>query len=121
MSNHTPQEPSLLCLAYVLNNWVIEPIEGRIYQKKTGNELGYVGPEGYVYLGIRRYLPFKTNKLVRRTHLVWWSYHGEWPQQLIDHDDRVRTNDSIDNLNLSNLFLNRTNSTRPKKYHKKPS
>lgn len=46
-------------------------------------------------------------------HIVWLMNTGEWPKQELDHKDRIRINNSFDNLRLSTSRdnqLNRSNN-----------
>lgn len=81
---------------------------------KAGEPIGSVNPNGYVYI---------TSSLngrsfaIKRAHVVWFFVHGTWPIEL-DHKDRNRQNDRIDNLlhvtfleNNQNKGLYKTNTS----------
>lgn len=48
-------------------------------------------------------------KKVRRCHLVWWKATGEWPTTLIDHENRIKDDDSFGNLRTRTHRQNMTN------------
>jgi len=106
-----PKKPEDEELLAIRHRWIIHPELGIIKSKAKVKikEIGYVGSEGYVYLGLNR--KGKTQRLLRRTHLVWWEHYGEWPKQLIDHENRNRTDDRILNLKLSTPLLNGQNKS----------
>jgi len=58
---------------------------------KQGNSVGSKSTSGYIRVRVNgKYYP--------RSHLVWLYHKGYLPTKVIDHIDRVRTNDKIDNL-----------------------
>jgi hypothetical protein len=78
--------------------WRIETGRGHI-----GAEAGSLNKKGYVALCLQgRYL------LAHR--VVWLLAHGEWPQGILDHRDRDRRNNRIENLRICTLAQNRANS-----------
>lgn len=83
-----------------------DPNLGKVF--KNGREIGYVDKStGYVRIeGCGRKL--------RRSHIAWYKYYGEWPKQLIDHISRTKTDDRIENLRIADWSLN--NSNRDKKH-----
>lgn len=52
-------------------------------------------------------------KRVCITHVIWALHYGEWPEQLIDHKDRDRCNNRIDNLRLATNSQNGMNKRVP--------
>lgn len=95
----------------LIKKWKIDAKQGKIFGV-NGDEIGtYVNPShGYCVASISA--PGESIRFFKRSHLVWWAYHGEWPTQLIDHKDRVKTHDWIDNLVSSNQDLNASNNGR---------
>ena len=79
---------------------------------RKGNLIGAVSAQGYRYVKVMG----KKTYLVHR--LVWLWHHGKFPEQQIDHIDRDRQNNHIDNLrevddagNRKNQKMNRTNTS----------
>jgi hypothetical protein len=73
----------------------------------AGQEAGCPDPEGYWYVKVGR-------KRFRRCVLVWALYHGARPASTIDHKDRDRTNDRLDNLRLATKSQNGCNRSMHK-------
>lgn len=44
--------------------------------------------------------------------IVWLMFYGEWPAQLIDHIDRDKSNNRIENLRLASKSQNNVNARR---------
>jgi hypothetical protein len=49
----------------------------------------------------------------RGSRLAWLYITGEWPDGQVDHIDRIRTNDSWDNLRLATAKQNQENRSVP--------
>lgn len=82
---------------------VYNPMTGLFVRKKTGKLTGTKSRAGYVIIGIG-----KPTYYAHR--LAWlWTY-GEWPDGLIDHIDRDKTNNRISNLRVTNKGVNAVNS-----------
>lgn len=101
-----------------------EPSTGRFFRKEklpgngakpAGTEVaGYVGPHGYLtaaFLGRkgRRYTFHR---------VAWMLTYGEWPDGMIDHKDRDKTNNRISNLrtvcpedNAKNMSISSRNTS----------
>jgi hypothetical protein len=62
---------------------------------------GHIDHEGYVRIGINR-------KLYRRSRLVFLYFYGYLPET-IDHINRIRTDDRIENLRAADYSLNNSN------------
>lgn len=85
-----------------------DPAIGRMVWKiargaaKVGAPVGHVGPEGYrrVRISKREYLEHR---------LVWLWHHGEFPR-ILDHRDRDRSNNRIENLRECNESQNAANA-----------
>lgn len=72
----------------------------------VGKKAGYVGKRGYAYISI--------DDKEYRGHLLAFLYMtGEFPEILVDHEDRIRHNNSWSNLRLVTPSQNNMNSSRP--------
>ena len=103
----------------------IEPIEGKVYCKKSragaqykpGQEIRGSKRDGYVDIKIQNTRGGRKGLLkssVPRSHLVWWKAKGVWPTGIIDHDNRIRNDDRISNLKDSSFTDNNLNKARRK-------
>lgn len=102
MKDPTPEE-----LEY-LARYTIDTIQGKVYL--DNQELGtFDVSTGYIRIQT-------TLRTFRRSHVIWWAHHKEWPKTIVDHENQIKTDDRIDNLKASNSVLNQLNrDTYPKK------
>lgn len=72
---------------------------------KADEQAGYLNPRGYriIMIGGRNY---------RAARLAWLYVNGRFPAHLVDHRDRVRSNDRIANLREATHKQNLENATR---------
>jgi hypothetical protein len=78
---------------------------------RTGEEAGFIDVHGYRRISI--------NGVKHYAHrLAWWFVYKEWPSHVIDHINRVRTDNRISNLravtqkeNGLNCNLSKNNSS----------
>ena len=70
---------------------------------KVGQVAGTLGPQGYVRIGIG-------GTQYRAHHMAWYFVYKVWPKQL-DHKDRDRSNNAIDNLREATNSQNQGNRT----------
>lgn len=68
-----------------------------------GDVAGAVNASGYRHIGIN-------GRLYSAHTLAWFYMTGSWPEQLVDHKDRVKTNNSWRNLRLSDHSRNGMNA-----------
>lgn len=70
---------------------------------KVGGVAGFLENTGYtrVRIGGHQYMAHR---------LIWLYVHGEWPREQVDHKDRDKGNNRIDNLRLADNRLNRANT-----------
>lgn len=93
-----------------LFTWLTGPLAG----KPAGCKHGELPHNGYWVIRIDR-------KTYRAHRLAWLYTYGEFPPKLIDHIDKVRTNNAISNLRLGDDSLNSKNQSiyknSPTGYH----
>lgn len=71
--------------------------------------LQYAGKPAFTTLNDAGYFSGRLfNRTVVAHRLAWFVTHGEWPS-MIDHINRVRTDNRIDNLRIANYFSNARN------------
>lgn len=63
----------------------------RNYNADVGSKAGWLDGKGYRRLTL-------DNKCYRCSRLAWFYMYAVWPKHTIDHKNRVRTDDRIDNL-----------------------
>jgi len=94
-----------------------DPINGGlIWRRKkaranSGDRVGGFDLDGYVTTGIN-------GKKYRVARLVWFYIHKEWPQGHIDHIDRNKSNDRIENLRVVTIKENNINRASSKQQRK---
>jgi len=94
MTNHTPTEPSQSVLDK-LRGYQYDTARGIVYS--SGEPIGCVSKsDGYCHLTI--WLGKGKRKSIKRCHTIWYAHYGSWPKQQLDHWNRNKSDDSIDNL-----------------------
>ena len=106
-------EPCRYCNGYLpkcdgtqkwFKEWLIyDEVLGRFFNKANREELGYMKKDGY------RELSFDENKVKEHVLVFFW-HHGFSPE-IVDHIDRDKQNNRIDNLRAATKTLNMMNST----------
>lgn len=91
----------------------LEVINGHIYRKSTGEPCVYHrSANGYYYMSL-------SNKMWSVHKVLWVLYNGDIPKgYVVDHIDRDRSNNLIDNLRLASTS---ENSWNRKEQHNKQS
>lgn len=70
---------------------------------KEGSIAGCVNHKGYLQIRINGYT-------YRAHRLAWFYVYKEWPPEQIDHKDRDKLNNRVNNLRISNSSLNAYNT-----------
>lgn len=86
-----PPLPEILLL---LKRYSIDVDQGKVYNKDR--EICGLS-NGYFKLSLWDSTRKKV-VVVKRSHIVFWAYHGIWPEQEVDHKNRDKTDDRISNL-----------------------
>lgn len=71
---------------------------------KVGDRVGYIGDSGYEYICIKG-----RNYVIHRA--IWAHFYGEWPKIKLDHINRIRTDNRIENLRLADNSQNNANQS----------
>jgi hypothetical protein len=82
-----------------------DPETGVFTSKNTGKVLGWRHGAGYTSMHV-----FGGRYLAHR--LAWLYVNGEWPRNVIDHIDGLRTNNAISNLRDVSRLVNSQNMKR---------
>lgn len=109
-----PLEPDDYWLDYIKNNFYYS--KGHVYRKNNHKPIGSPNDRGYL---VTRLGPTKSRNEKRNFkvhHIAWFLFYGIWPSGELDHEDRNRKNNLIENLkvvgrtdNLSKrIFSNKT-------------
>lgn len=98
----------------LLQNLEYDPIAGIFTRKNchisalNGKPAGYLDQSsGYVKICIK-------GTYYRAHRLAWYYTHKEWPLEDLDHRDRDRSNNAIENLRLATQMQNSLNVKRSK-------
>lgn len=77
---------------------------------QVGSKAGYTKKgRGYVYIEI-------SGKSYSAHRLAWFYVHEAWPEESIDHINRIRHDNRIDNLRVASNGQNRANSRTSNKH-----
>ncbi len=90
-----------------LSQYHVNTAMGIIYNP-AGKLVGNKDNSGYMRLSITR---DGKQISVRRCHIIFWAYYGNWPKKELDHKDRNKCNDRIDNLKEVTHQINMSNRT----------
>jgi hypothetical protein len=109
MPYHTPMPPKDDAIWALLKQYTFNFDTGQVFNPK-GKEVGSPNNNGYWVLGFTK--DNGKHKSFLRYHVIYWAYHGIWPNQEIDHKDRNKANDSISNLQPKTHRENCINSSQ---------
>lgn len=91
-------------LDYCPNTGIIRWKVRRKNISMPGDEAGVVSGSGYIKIGINR-------KQLRAHRIAWAMTYGSWPDHDIDHKNRVRTDNRLENLRPATRSQNSQNSS----------
>lgn len=98
MTYHTPKQPSEETLARFRRDFFVR--DGELYKYFHNNELRYfkiTKKDTHGYLHVQISMDGKM-KNFRAHHIIFYLEKGCWPAQQLDHEDRKRTNNNLNNL-----------------------
>lgn len=108
MTHHTPKPPDQEDIER-FQTWSINVEQGRVFNE--GHEIFNRNPASG-YFQIVTWKGLGKNKRFSRAHIIWWKAYGRWPALSLDHIDRDKTNDRIDNLREATPRENSGNRTK---------
>ena len=89
-----------------------DPETGKFFWKtnraahvKAGDEAGSLDSKGYIIIRFDR----RAHKAHR---IAWLLTYGKWPTSILNHKNRVRNNNRIENLEESNYSVNQANTDK---------
>lgn len=88
---------------YILDHFRYE--NGKIYRDDRNNSNGSLDKDGYLIYKIK-------GKQIKAHRLVWFLNYKEFPNGQIDHINRIRTDNRIENLRIADSKLQHENTTR---------
>lgn len=92
-------------IKYIRENFVYNP-DGTFDRKDRRNSKGSLDKDGYLIIKIKK-------KQYKAHRLVYAFFNGKFPEQEIDHINRIRTDNRIDNLRAVTRTENVRNSYVP--------
>ncbi len=94
-----------LKLNYCKNTGVFTWAKGASRKMPEGSVAGRLDKDGYVLIGLN-YREYRAHRL------AWFYFYEKWPDTELDHKNRNRRDNSIDNLREATHSQNLANSTR---------
>lgn len=79
---------------YIFSNYTYNR-DGTLTRRSGHRKIGSLNEDGYIVIKIK-------NKKITMHKIVWLLNYGEFPTQELDHINRIRTDNRIENLRLSN-------------------
>lgn len=102
-----PLLPSEFWLNYLKYNFYYS--NGKIYKRNKGKPVGSLNDKGYRILTLGPLYNKDEKKKFRIHHVVWFLNFGEWPADEVDHIDRNRDNNGVENLRVVDRATNLAN------------
>lgn len=101
---------------WIRTKFSYEASTGVISDRASGVEVGGINSRtGYRFIGL-----FETSIKLRATayahRLAWFLHYGEWPSKDLDHKNRVRTDNRIENLRECTQLENTRNRAKQPAY-----
>ena len=108
-----PKFKALPPLEELQNLFVYEPSTGLLRYRSSGRIAGTPAPNGYIRLSINR------SKYAAH-RIIWCLITGKDPGNFeVDHEDRCRSNNRLDNLRIATVYQNRGNRQHKGCYYNK--
>ena len=94
-------------LDYIKSHFSYNPINGEISRDDRANSCGSLDKDGYLIIKIKTH-QFKAHRI------AWFLYYGTFPEMEIDHINRNRLDNRIENLREVDRNGNNNNSSKKK-------
>lgn len=108
MGHFDPVYPHEDVIAHIERSYSYK--DGKIYSRYWMDEVGNIHNQKCRYVISIKTKSGKT-KTVKRAHVVWFLCKKEWPKHELDHINRDKLDDSIDNLRYSNRSQQQINKS----------
>lgn len=96
-------------LELVRRSLTYDPATGILRWRKNEARGGWVNRDGYISIRVCGY-EYPAHRI------AWFLHYGEWPTLEIDHANRVRSDNRIENLRLATKAQNRINCPKQGKH-----
>lgn len=90
---------------YILKNFRYNEVTGEITRQDRRNSLGSYDKQGYLILKIK-------GKQFKAHRIAWFLYNGSFPLSVIDHVNRIKSDNRICNLRDVSVLTNSNNIFR---------
>ena len=87
--------------------------EGNLYWKKKSSRKTKVGDKAYNFHKSSGYIRIRFKKKLYPAHRLIFMWHHGWLPKYLDHINRIRTDNRIENLRPATSSENGANSTQP--------
>ena len=90
---------------FIKKHFSYDPSTGLLSRDDRKNGNGSLDKDGYLIIKVK-------GKQFKAHRLIWFLYYGEFPQKEIDHINRIRTDNRIENLREVSRQENINNTTK---------
>lgn len=102
---HIPKQPTNEEIDYILSNFEYDSGTGTLYKYRIKRQVFVkVGAKNNGYLMV-----IVSGREVYNHHVCWFLHYKIWPTMQIDHKDRNRSNNKIDNLREATYEIQNNN------------
>lgn len=98
-----------MILDYIKTHFSYNPISGEIFRDDRANSCGSLDKDGYLIIKVKKQ-QFKAHRI------AWLLYYGTFPVMEIDHINRNRLDNRIENLREVDRIGNHNNSSRKRNF-----
>ena len=110
-------QPEEKILQYIRDYFEYDQETGKIHRyyptPDYWREINGIGSEGYIRIYIKK-------KEYRGRHICWFLHYGVWPKQELDHRNRIRHDNKIDNLKEATDAEQTANLSTQSKHGREP-
>jgi len=111
MSRPPDWVPSENIATWIRTRFSYDPSTGNIIDKKSGVIRGIPTDSGYLNISLQD-VEIGLKRNVKAHRIAWFLHYNEWPTAKLDHKNRVRTDNRIDNLRYATAHQNASNASK---------